>query len=95
MQLKAFIKKKATEKNISAQLVMQNYMLERLSLPTTLKPYWQKKLKQCCPAALPIPAREIFMTYTFCILCGAQNVIRKHCFKPWSVQQINAAAKKF
>lgn len=30
MQLKAFIKKKASEKNISAQLVMQNYMLERL-----------------------------------------------------------------
>ena len=30
MQLKAFIKKKAFEKNISAQLVMQNYMLERL-----------------------------------------------------------------
>ena len=32
MQLKAFIKKKAAEKNISAQLVMQNYMLERISL---------------------------------------------------------------
>lgn len=30
MQLKAFIKKQAAEKNISAQLVMQNYMLERL-----------------------------------------------------------------
>lgn len=30
MQLKAFIKNKAAEKNISAQLVMQNYMLERL-----------------------------------------------------------------
>lgn len=30
MQLKAFIKKKAAEKNISAQLVMQNYMLESL-----------------------------------------------------------------
>lgn len=30
MQLKALIKKKAAEKNISAQLVMQNYMLERL-----------------------------------------------------------------
>ncbi len=30
MQLKAFIKKKATEKKISAQLIMQNYMLERL-----------------------------------------------------------------
>ena len=30
MQLKAYIKKKATEKHISAQLVMQNYMLERL-----------------------------------------------------------------
>lgn len=30
MQLKAFIKKQATEKHISAQLVMQNYMLERL-----------------------------------------------------------------
>lgn len=30
MQLKAIIKKKAAEKHISAQLVMQNYMLERL-----------------------------------------------------------------
>lgn len=30
MQLKAYIKKLAAEKNISAQLVMQNYMLERL-----------------------------------------------------------------
>ena len=30
MQLKAFIKNKAAEKHISAQLVMQNYMLERL-----------------------------------------------------------------
>ena len=28
MQLKAFIKKKAAEKKISAQLVMQNYMLD-------------------------------------------------------------------
>ncbi len=32
MQLKAFIKNKAAEKHISAQLVMQNYMLERISL---------------------------------------------------------------
>lgn len=30
MQLKAYIKKMATEKNIATQLVMQNYMLERL-----------------------------------------------------------------
>ncbi|MDO4544183.1 MAG: nucleotidyl transferase AbiEii/AbiGii toxin family protein [Clostridia bacterium] len=30
MQLKVFVKKIAKEKNISAQLVMQNYMLERL-----------------------------------------------------------------
>ena len=30
MQLKAIIKNKAQEKNISAQLVMQNYMMERL-----------------------------------------------------------------
>lgn len=30
MQLKAFIKRKAEEKNISVQLVMQNYMMERL-----------------------------------------------------------------
>ena len=30
MQLKAIIKSKAQEKNISAQLVMQNYMMERL-----------------------------------------------------------------
>ena len=39
MQLKAFIKKKATEKNISAQLVMQNYMLERLLERLSLSPY--------------------------------------------------------
>lgn len=30
MQLKAFIKKKSAEKHISSQLVLQNYMLERL-----------------------------------------------------------------
>lgn len=29
-QLKAFIKKQAVEKKVSAQLIMQNYMLERL-----------------------------------------------------------------
>ena len=33
MQLKAFIKNKAAEKHISAQLIMQNYMLERLLIP--------------------------------------------------------------
>ena len=30
MQLKAFVKKMAAEKKLSAQLVMQNYMMERL-----------------------------------------------------------------
>ena len=39
MQLKAFIKKKAAEKNISAQLVMQNYMLERLLERISLSEY--------------------------------------------------------
>lgn len=39
MQLKAFIKNKAKEKHISAQLVMQNYMLERLLERMTLSPY--------------------------------------------------------
>lgn len=47
MQLKAFIKKKAAEKNISAQLVMQNYMLERLleriSLSTYKKQFYIKR----------------------------------------------------
>ena len=37
MQLKACIKNKAAEKHISAQLVMQNYMLERLLERTTQK----------------------------------------------------------
>ena len=41
MQLKALIKKKATEKNISAQLVMQNYMLERLLERISLSMYKQ------------------------------------------------------
>ena len=39
MQLKAYIKKKAAEKNISAQLVMQNYMLERLLERISLSEY--------------------------------------------------------
>jgi len=39
MQLKAFIKKKAAEKNISAQLVMQNYMMERLLERVSLSKY--------------------------------------------------------
>lgn len=39
MQLKAFIKKKAGEKNISAQLVMQNYMMERLLERISLSQY--------------------------------------------------------
>lgn len=39
MQLKAFIKNKAVEKNISAQLVMQNYMLERLLERISLSEY--------------------------------------------------------
>ena len=30
MQLKAYVKNLAKEKNISAQIVLQNYMLERL-----------------------------------------------------------------
>ena len=39
MQLKAFIKKKAAEKNISAQLVMQNYMMKRLLERISLSSY--------------------------------------------------------
>ena len=39
MQFKAFIKKKASEKNVSAQLVMQNYMLERLLERISLSKY--------------------------------------------------------
>ena len=39
MQLKAFIKNKAAEKHISAQLVMQNYMLDRLLERISLSKY--------------------------------------------------------
>lgn len=39
MQLKAYIKNKAAEKHISAQLVMQNYMLERLLERISLSEY--------------------------------------------------------
>ena len=39
MQLKAFIKKKAAENNLSAQIVMQNYMLERLLERISLSEY--------------------------------------------------------
>ena len=39
MQLKAFVKKVAEEKKVSAQLVMQNYMLERLLERISLSAY--------------------------------------------------------
>ena len=39
MQLKAYIKNMAAEKNISAQLVMQNYMMERLLERISLSKY--------------------------------------------------------
>ncbi len=39
MQLKAIIKKKAAEKQIPEQLVLQNYMLERLLERITLTKY--------------------------------------------------------
>mgnify|MGYP000461893684 FL=1 len=39
MQLKAFIKNKSAQNHISAQLVMQNYMLERLLERISLSPY--------------------------------------------------------
>jgi len=39
MQLKALVKNKAAENNISAQLVMQSYMMERLLERISLSPY--------------------------------------------------------
>jgi predicted nucleotidyltransferase component of viral defense system len=42
MQLKAYIKKMAAEKNISAQLVMQNYVMERLLERISLSKYRNK-----------------------------------------------------
>lgn len=39
MQFKAYIKKMASEKNLSAQLVMQNYMMERLLERVALSKY--------------------------------------------------------
>ncbi|MBP6491580.1 MAG: nucleotidyl transferase AbiEii/AbiGii toxin family protein [Clostridia bacterium] len=41
MQLKAYIKKMSSEKKISAQLVMQNYMMERLLERVSLSKYKQ------------------------------------------------------
>ena len=42
MQLKSFIKNKANEYNISPQLCMQNYMLERLLERVSLSSYKNK-----------------------------------------------------
>jgi predicted nucleotidyltransferase component of viral defense system len=39
MQLKAYVKKVAAEKNISAQIIMQNYMMERLLERISLSKY--------------------------------------------------------
>ena len=42
MQLKAIIKNMAKEKNIAAQLVLQNYMLERFLERVSLSEYKDK-----------------------------------------------------
>ncbi len=42
MQLKALIKNMAKEKNIAAQLVLQNYMLERFLERVSLSDYRDK-----------------------------------------------------
>ncbi len=47
MQLKAMIKNMAKEKSISAQLVMQNYMLERLLERISISKY-QSQIKSNC-----------------------------------------------
>jgi len=39
MQLKALIKNRAAKLHISAQLVMQNYVMERLLMRISLSPY--------------------------------------------------------
>lgn len=39
MQLKAVIKNMAKSRNISAQIIMQNYMLERLLERISISPY--------------------------------------------------------
>ena len=39
MQLKAYVKNMAAEKNLSAQLVMQNYMMERFVERVSLSKY--------------------------------------------------------
>lgn len=47
MQLKAAVKKLSQEKKISAQLVMQNYMLERfLERVPVPRPYFPPTLKR-------------------------------------------------
>jgi len=55
MQLKAYIKKKAAEKHISAQLVMQNYMLERLLERISLSPYIQRLHLQAMCLSIQTP----------------------------------------
>ena len=44
MQLKALIKNMAKQKNISAQLVLQNYMLERLLERVSVSEYSQVQI---------------------------------------------------
>ncbi len=45
MQLKAIMKKLAKENQISAQLVLQNYMLERFLERVSLSPYRDNYIK--------------------------------------------------
>lgn len=47
MQLKAIIKNMAKEKNISAQLVMQNFMLERLLERISVSKYQTNFMTGC------------------------------------------------
>lgn len=62
MQLKAFIKNKAAEKHISAQLVMQNYMLERLLERISLSNHL------CSFVAVSFFLVQIAVCHYFCLL---------------------------
>lgn len=53
-----------------------------------------EKIETVLPAALPIPVREIFTTYIFCMLCAARSAMQRRCCKLWNGQRTSAAAAK-
>ena len=62
------------------------------TISITLKRFWRKSWKLCCPATLRIPVRKIITTYISCTHCAARSTTKRRCAGRWNGRRRNAVA---